>query len=454
MAHRFDTDVEDRVELYGVLAQFRDALESEARAIRAGSGGNAVVLRHGRRILHGAGLHHYAFQVDFPHRLPVDAPAKLVIDGRAPVDVIVAEVKGLSVTVVSPDDLGQTIAGASLQTDMSFLLERLITRIEEASDKPNEIGDRILGALAPHVGRSGAPVSARYTLLPEQESALRQALAGDVFIWGPPGTGKTQTIGAIVSELLRAGRSVLLVSHTNSAVDGGLERAVRNLALLAEDGPGFEEGDLVRVGACKDRRLQDHSDAGRPSVLARSIARRRSAEWEQELAAIEQAVAERHQRVSQLSRLIDLDEFYGHARPEIAGFRARVDQAEATARQADETAERLAAARAGLEPLERQLEAVKRFRAAETEVARLEREVASQRAQLSERTAGRDALETELAGAEEILRRAEESGGLSRIYRRLPKPDEQRETVAAVWAPPPGGQALGGRRAAGVRSDR
>jgi hypothetical protein len=274
---------QDRVELDGVLAAFRDALDAEARAVRSGSGGNAVLLRQGRRVLHGAGLHHYAFQVDFPQRLPVDAPAKLVIEGRAPINVTIAEVKGLSITVVSPDDLGQTIGSASLQTDMSFLLERLITRLEETADTPNVVGHRILGDAPVRAGRSNKPVSQRYTLLREQESALRQALGGDVFIWGPPGTGKTQTIGAIVSELLRDGRSVLLVSHTNSAVDGGLARAVTNLALLDDDGPGFSEGDVVRVGVCKDRRLQDDPDGNRPPLLARSIARRRSAEWEQEL---------------------------------------------------------------------------------------------------------------------------------------------------------------------------
>jgi hypothetical protein len=374
--HHFETDV-DRVELHGVLAEFRDALEAEARAVRSGSAGNAVVVRQGRRILHGAGLHHYAFQVDFPQRLPIDAPAKLVIEGRAPVEVIVAEVAGLSITVVSPDDLGQTIADASLQTDMSFLLERLISRLEEAADQPNQIGDRILGTVVPHPRRSDAPVSARYTLLPEQETALRQALGGDVFIWGPPGTGKTQTIGAIVSELLRGGRSVLLVSHTNSAVDGGLERAVRNLGVLADDGPGFSEGDLVRVGVCKDRRLQDDADSGRPSVLARSIARRRSAEWEQELAAIEQTATEGHRRVSQLRRLLDFDEFYRHARPELASFRARVDQAETAGEQVDATAGRLVGARAVLGALEDQLHAVERFRAADTQVGQLEREVAA-----------------------------------------------------------------------------
>jgi len=400
--------------------------------VRSGSGGNAVVLRQGRRVLHGAGLHHYAFQVDFPQRLPVDAPAKLVTEGRAPINVTIAEVKGLSITVVSPDDLGQTIGSASLQTDMSFLLERLITRLEETADKPNVVGHRILGDAPVRAGRSNKPVSQRYTLLREQESALRQALGGDVFIWGPPGTGKTQTIGAIVSELLRDGRSVLLVSHTNSAVDGGLARAVANLALLDDAGPGFSEGDLVRVGVCKDRRLQDDPDGNRPPLLARSIARRRSAEWEQELAAIEHAEAAAHQRISQLRRLLELDEFYRHARPELAGFRTRVELAEATQAQLREKSELLAEAQATLRPLEPQFDALARVRALEAHVAQLDRELSDRRHALRSRSEERQKLEAELTDAEELLQHAEASGGLTRLYRRLPRPTDQREAIAAL----------------------
>ena len=98
-------------------------------------------------------------------------------------NVTLGEAKGLAVTVVSPADLGQTIAHASLQTDMSFLLERLVQRIEETADKPNPVGNRVLRRVPPVAGRSSAAVDKRYTLLPEQEQALRQALGGDVFIW-------------------------------------------------------------------------------------------------------------------------------------------------------------------------------------------------------------------------------------------------------------------------------
>ena len=44
-------------------------------------------------------------------------------------------------------------------------------------------------------------------------------------MWGPPGTGKTTVIGQIIDELYKHDRSVLVVSHTNTAVDGAIEKA-------------------------------------------------------------------------------------------------------------------------------------------------------------------------------------------------------------------------------------
>src|SRR3954451_71995 len=98
---------EREVVLSGVLSEFREALEAEIRAIRSGHGGNSIALRQGRRVLHGAGLHHYEFQVDFPQRLPTEPPAHLAGGGPPPVKVTVGQAKGLSLTLVSPEDLGR-----------------------------------------------------------------------------------------------------------------------------------------------------------------------------------------------------------------------------------------------------------------------------------------------------------------------------------------------------------
>ncbi|MBW3546157.1 MAG: AAA family ATPase, partial [Bacteroidetes bacterium] len=52
----------------------------------------------------------------------------------------------------------------------------------------------------------------------QQAAAVASALGRDTtFIWGPPGTGKTATIGHIGSELYARDRSLLLVSPVRSA---------------------------------------------------------------------------------------------------------------------------------------------------------------------------------------------------------------------------------------------
>ena len=58
-----------------------------------------------------------------------------------------------------------------------------------------------------------------------QKSAVEAALSHQVsIIQGPPGTGKTQTILNIIANLLVAGKTVLVVSNNNSAVENVAEK--------------------------------------------------------------------------------------------------------------------------------------------------------------------------------------------------------------------------------------
>lgn len=66
-----------------------------------------------------------------------------------------------------------------------------------------------------------------------QKEAVEKALAHQLsIIQGPPGTGKTQTILNIVSNLLMAGKTVLIVSNNNSAIENVAEK-------LQREGLGF-----------------------------------------------------------------------------------------------------------------------------------------------------------------------------------------------------------------------
>ena len=59
-------------------------------------------------------------------------------------------------------------------------------------------------------------------------------------VWGPPGTGKTKVIARSLQDLVAEGKSVLLVSMTNIAVDNALAKAAAAISP--------EPGVMVRVG--------------------------------------------------------------------------------------------------------------------------------------------------------------------------------------------------------------
>ena len=69
----------------------------------------------------------------------------------------------------------------------------------------------------------------------EQVDAVQASLGSEVtYIWGPPGTGKTKVIGRIATQFLESRLRVLIVSHTNIAVDHALSNLVQE-----DEGFGF-----------------------------------------------------------------------------------------------------------------------------------------------------------------------------------------------------------------------
>ncbi len=81
-------------------------------------------------------------------------------------------------------------------------------------------------------------------LRPGQEVIVRSALTNDVlFVWGPPGTGKTYTLAATIAEMALRGERILATSISNRAVDElaqdlyeRLQKSEQGRALLANRG--------------------------------------------------------------------------------------------------------------------------------------------------------------------------------------------------------------------------
>lgn len=64
-------------------------------------------------------------------------------------------------------------------------------------------------------------------------------------LWGPPGTGKTTTLGVAVVEWLRMGKRVLVVSTSNAAVDVAMKAVLKRV-------PHAQRKHILRLGTSLD----------------------------------------------------------------------------------------------------------------------------------------------------------------------------------------------------------
>ncbi len=221
----------ERVELAGFLAEFREALEDEIEEIKK-SGQSSIILSHGRQIeSHNAELW-YIFEVEYAPSIPADTPCKLFV-GNDPFDVTVVSFDENSIIVSTKTPLPPSLGIARLENGAAILMELLIKCIEDNADKENPAGKRMFL----HEGDvyqynrifSYNDIKFDNANTESQNSAITAALSNDItYIWGPPGTGKTTVIGQIIDQLYNHNRTVLLVSHTNTAVDGAIEKAYKS----------------------------------------------------------------------------------------------------------------------------------------------------------------------------------------------------------------------------------
>lgn len=241
-------------ELPALLSEFRTALQDEIEAAKRHASNSSLPLSNGHRVGQQGAAFQYAFIIDSVLNAPDDAPGDLIVPGSPPMPATIVSVEGLRIVISVECDLGQFVPNARLQTNLAYLMRKLIERIEVRAPETNPAGRRMLG-IEPV---SGTPVDlGNHTKLKGgQERALRSALGRDLtVIWGPPGTGKTYTIGTIVEHLFKSSRTVLVVSHTNTAVDQAIKHVAKALP------QAVSEGKVVRVGQVRDEELKtDHAD--------------------------------------------------------------------------------------------------------------------------------------------------------------------------------------------------
>jgi ssDNA-binding Zn-finger/Zn-ribbon topoisomerase 1 len=356
-----------------------DALSLEVAAIRKKGGGTQVELRGGERVGEAEGSWLYRFIVAEDLNLRDDTPVRVTC-GQADVSGVLVSFRDGVLVVALEEDLGPKIAAARLVANDSFLVERLKERLEEIRSGEaqfnRQAGDRVLG-LSPVRTADAEPnpavIQGDNRLNDEQMLAVRRSLGSDTtYVWGPPGTGKTMTLARIVEAHYRTGRSVLLVSNTNIAVDTALEQVAKRL----KGEPEFYQGLVIRQGPVVKEELRQCFG---PQVIIEKIVERlgEALRREKDQLAREAAPLETEERAL-VAALKDLEQLE-RARRSLAERERTLattrSNAAARAQEAKQHRARVATLRDALERA-RTMGAVRRFFAG-LNPERLEREIAA-----------------------------------------------------------------------------
>ena len=265
------------------------ALVRELR--RKGAGQTSLLVREGQRVPLDADRTAYQFRFEGEaDNVFEGASVILRIGSRTTPGRLVGVVLTAGQLVVEVEtDLGPSIDVAELLIDNTAMLEQLAERLNNVGSPDtapfNEpLADAVL--LDRIDGLSFEPVllTPDHGLRGDQAEAASTALRGPlVFIWGPPGTGKTHTLTAVVQSLFEDEKRVIICSNTNQAVDQVLLKICRHLRGTRM----VAEGKIVRLGRiAHDELARDYSEYVTPSGIAARLGaalRRRKEEIEKEM---------------------------------------------------------------------------------------------------------------------------------------------------------------------------
>lgn len=286
--------------------ELRAALEEEIAHLKKTQTERTVAATGGSRSGAAGPWVLYTFLLERDFLVPDATPVMAQI-GNERLNAQIVGIQGMEITLALQRDLGPTIARVEISVDPTAILQRILTRLEDPAiaGLSDTLARMAFGYENPRFGQ--VEFTSVLDLSDENRLAVGRAIGSQVqFIWGPPGTGKTQALAALCEVLVENGESVLLTSHTNVAVDEAILRAAGPSSGNRKQGPLFKtpaysEGKLLRYGPPKHAELEQIIE----ELSAEAISRRLATHLEARLSEIDRELAEIRDACRQVEEVLE-----------------------------------------------------------------------------------------------------------------------------------------------------
>lgn len=224
--------------------EYKKVLISEIMYLKT-TGGKRQRVFDGKRVEFAKGRYVYTFESEDELNYPDGTQISIWrAENSIPGEIIGCE--DFTVIIASTSDFGAEVPSIEFSAEPWRLLNSLIERLDEIAITPTEIVRSLVCDGFKSIDHSNRRITTG------QSTAVEMSQAQPItFIWGPPGTGKTETLAKIVLKHISMGHRVLMLSYSNVSVDGATLRVHRH----ASDASA---GTIVRYGYARHKDLLEH----------------------------------------------------------------------------------------------------------------------------------------------------------------------------------------------------
>ncbi|MRX70762.1 AAA family ATPase [Bacillus lacus] len=238
------------------IKEWQEALQAEIQHLKK-YGGKSFSLKNGR-LLSSDKLFVYYFESSSSLHLPPGSAGKITWNTQH-IPVRILSSGGKSAILETERSLGNAVGEVLLHQDPWELLDQLIQRLEEMKNSKKKRG-RLKALLHPDMPAKH-PDTSKNSL---HEVILRSKYNPVTYIWGPPGTGKTYTLARVAANKHLKGKRVLILSHSNHAVNVLMDETAAFLIKRNK----FSEGKIIRYGSEHSGSSLQHTQLMGSSLLA------------------------------------------------------------------------------------------------------------------------------------------------------------------------------------------